>query len=164
MQAGWGERLTRARRECQAALTSALIVVISVGCGADPPDEERRIHNGAGDDLPAAPIDGLDEPPPASDPCDGFDNDVDGDVDEGCYCEAGQEQACWPGDPRLVGIGSCRAGRQICESAGGDFHIGHWGPCLDHGAPSAELCGNDLDEDCDGVVAECGTPSDPADP
>ena len=113
---------------------------------------------------------GLDNPGfgTPDDPCDGLDNNVDGTVDEGCYCEAGETQSCFAGAPELAEVGACRQlGIQTCEQPRGDFGFGRWSACLGGTQPSLEVCGNDVDEDCDGFVAPCqdgdvtGTPCHP---
>ena len=111
-----------------------------------------------------AAVTGLDEAPGSDNPCDGYDNDLDGDVDEGCYCEAGDVQPCYAGDPALAGKGLCHFGEQSCVAVGGDFALGEWSACVGSGEPMNEICDNDVDEDCDGVVAECGPTRDPANP
>jgi hypothetical protein len=87
-------------------------------------------------------------------PCDGVDNDGDGQVDEGCQCPAGKSQACWNGTAATRGVGACKDGIQICTSAG---EFGGWGACQSAVTPSAELCDSGLDEDCDGKV-DCEDP------
>ncbi|MFA5129171.1 MAG: MopE-related protein, partial [Patescibacteria group bacterium] len=78
---------------------------------------------------------------PASETCDTFDNDCDGDVDEGCSCVNGTTQPC--GDD----TGECSRGTQTCV-------MGRWGACVGFVGPSPEVCGNLLDENCDGRVNE----------
>ena len=46
--------------------------------------------------------------------CDGFDNDCDGDTDEGCACRSGETGSCYSGPPSTVDIGSCKSGMQTC--------------------------------------------------
>jgi len=82
---------------------------------------------------------------PASQRCDGADDDCDGAIDEGCTCEAGESRSC-AGEFPMAGI--CRGGEQSC---GAD---GLWSACVDAVGPSAEDCANDLDDDCDGLVNE----------
>lgn len=69
-------------------------------------------------------------------PCDGLDNDCDGQVDEGF----GLGQACGPG---TSGVGACRPGIFACE-AGRVVCAGGLGP-------TEEIC-DGKDNDCDGVI------------
>lgn len=90
------------------------------------------------------------------DPCDGLDNNVDGTVDEGCYCLAGETQSCFPGAPEFADIGACaQRGVQTCVRPRGDFGHGSWSACLGAVTPTPEVCGNLHDEDCDGFAAPC---------
>ncbi len=102
----------------------------------------------------AAPDASLAAPPDAGPPvadqevCDnGIDDDENGLIDDGCSCTAGSTQSCYPGGA----IGVC-GGVQTCA---GDAEFGAWGPC--EGAPNAEpeICGDDLDQDCDGEDEPC---------
>ncbi|MEC7523458.1 MAG: MopE-related protein [Myxococcota bacterium] len=77
---------------------------------------------------------------PGIEACDGQDRDCDGTVDEGCPCSADDRRSCG-GDP----VGACRAGEQVCVA-------GEWSACEGAVGPTAERCGNDVDDDCDGVV------------
>ena len=112
--------------------------------------------------VPEAPINGLTDPHTAtgSDPCDGMDNDGDDLVDEDCYCVANELQSCHP-MPGAAGLGVCAWGTQLCHDiARGEFRFGHWGECVGYVLPSLEVCGNDTDEDCNGIAESCdGTDS-----
>jgi len=77
---------------------------------------------------------------------DGFDNDCDDRVDEGCGCTDGESVPCYPGDEATVGVGRCRSGFRICRD-------GALGPCEDSRTPISELC-NGTDDDCDGTTDE----------
>ncbi|CAN99522.1 hypothetical protein sce9349 [Sorangium cellulosum So ce56] len=81
---------------------------------------------------------------PTSELCDQLDNDCDGEVDEGCPCNDGDEQFCYRGPEDTLGHDPCNYGRQHCNE-------GRWGECKDDVLPSLERCDN-LDNDCDGVT------------
>jgi hypothetical protein len=72
--------------------------------------------------------------------CDAKDNDCDGIDDDGNPQGGG---ACSTG-----GLGVCGAGRRFC-SAGAPA-------CVPDAGPECEVCGNALDDDCDGLVDEAG--------
>jgi hypothetical protein len=75
----------------------------------------------------------------------GLDDDCDGEVDEGCGCnEEGAATQCYGGPTGTSGVGVCRAGHRLCSA-------GTWGSCLDQVLPTPEVCGNGVDDDCDGL-------------
>ncbi len=78
---------------------------------------------------------------------DGLDNDGDGVVDDGCVCAPGSVGACYGGPPGTDGVGACHAGMQLCNGTGTGY-----GACVGEVSPAAEVCGDGLDNDCDGVV------------
>ncbi len=85
---------------------------------------------------------------PTVDVCgDGLDNDCDGSVDDGCVCAPGSGAACYDGPAGTEGVGVCAAGVQTCNGAGSGY-----GACVGSIGPSAELCSDGLDNDCDGVI------------
>ncbi len=130
----------------------AALSLVAVACSAG--SGGRRVTGRPGDDggggsLPDARAEGG-EPPATTDVCgNGLDDDRNGLVDEGCPCTVGERQACWPGPPRRRGVGACRDGFQVCENFG---EFNSWGECEDAVLPSAEIEGNAIDEDCDGVA------------
>src|SRR5687768_16057199 len=62
-----------------------------------------------------------------SERCNTFDDDMDGRVDEGCGCEPGEIQGCYPADVDTLGMGPCAGGTQGCEGAG---EFGTWTECV----------------------------------
>jgi hypothetical protein len=79
---------------------------------------------------------------------DGFDNNCDGLIDEGCGCDGKTEQECYHASSELLSSDSeCKKGKMFC--IGGEA----WGDCTDDILPVVELC-NGKDDDCDGLTDE----------
>ncbi|RLJ10224.1 MAG: hypothetical protein DRP15_00765 [Candidatus Aenigmatarchaeota archaeon] len=80
---------------------------------------------------------------PRDEICNDIDDDCDGSIDEGIIC-------CQPGETRPCGtdVGICQKGYETCID-------GSWsGVCEGGVQPRDEICFNNLDDDCDGVVDE----------
>ena len=82
--------------------------------------------------------------------CNGLDDDCDGKVDEGCFCDVGQTQPCFRGEPNKRNVGSCQDGIQTCN-VGSDSKTGTWGDCIGGISPKEDICDN-ADNDCNGCV------------
>jgi hypothetical protein len=159
------------------------------GCGArtglgesdaeriDAPRSDAGLDAAAVDasEPPDASEDAFDAPPdvppdrgciPLDDGCgeercgDGEDGDCDGVVDDGCGCEPGAVQPCFPGPPGRRGVGACTDGTQNCQMDG------TWGACEGGIGPRPDVC-NGLDNLCDGCSERrdcpiaCPGPDDP---
>ncbi len=81
--------------------------------------------------------------------CDGIDNNCNGEVDEGCSCIPGETRWCYSGPEETRDVGICQQGVEECIGEG----MG-WTECVGEGLPEEEICYNDIDDDCDGLVDE----------
>lgn len=79
--------------------------------------------------------------PGAVEECNDIDDDCDFGIDEGCPCSLAENHIC--GNI----VGECRYGYQVCVS-------GSWSACDGATLPTAEICDNNDDDDCDGVSDE----------
>jgi cysteine-rich repeat protein len=78
--------------------------------------------------------------------CDDLDTDCNGAVDD----------FLGYGSPCSVGVGACeRTGVLVCRTSPVSIEIACSGR---PGEPSTEVCGNDVDEDCDGADLSCSAP------
>jgi hypothetical protein len=62
-------------------------------------------------------------------------------------CTPGAVQSCYTGPAGTQGVGICTAGQQVCQPSG----LG-WEACVGDVTPQTDICGNAIDEDCDGGV------------
>jgi hypothetical protein len=72
--------------------------------------------------------------------------------DGACTCVPGTTQACYQGAPGTMGVGPCKGGTQTCNPDGISWSSCGGGQVL----PKSEICGNQVDDDCDGVVDNAG--------
>jgi len=98
-----------------------------------------------------------DEPPVRTGPYDecgnGFDDDGDGMIDEGCFCAPDETQSCFTGTLNSRDVGACSDGLQRCQMEG-TAEFGTWGACEQDQVAVAELCDGEVDDDCDGAIDE----------
>ncbi len=81
------------------------------------------------------------------------DDDCDGTVNNGCECiSEGETKPCGESN-----MGVCALGSSTCVD-------GQWSDCVGAIFPSTEICGDGIDNDCDGQIDEgCGDQSTPQD-
>ncbi|HSW60342.1 MAG TPA: hypothetical protein VLJ60_06050 [bacterium] len=60
-------------------------------------------------------------------------------------CTPGETRECYEGPSGSKGIGTCKAGLSTCVVDGTD-----WSECVGQATPGPEICGDGLDQDCDG--------------
>ncbi|MCK6548399.1 hypothetical protein L6R52_21305 [Myxococcota bacterium] len=89
---------------------------------------------------------------PTPNTCDGIDRACTGNPLGGCTCTVGQTRGCYTGPANTRGIGACRDGSEQCVQAGAGSNWG--GVCTGQVTPSTEVCGNFVDDDCNGAADE----------
>ncbi|MRG90460.1 SBBP repeat-containing protein [Polyangium spumosum] len=85
---------------------------------------------------------------PATETCNGVDDDCNGMVDDGadCVCVPGEMMDCYEGPGGTAGVGICMMGKATCAADGKSYEA-----CVGQVQPAVEVC-NMLDDDCDGNV------------
>jgi hypothetical protein len=150
-----------------SSVFTALVVSLSlVGCGSATIGgggpggpggnmDGATISADAGGWVPPGSEAGTPPPPPpaSAEKCgNGVDDDGDGDVDEQCSCTPGASQDCFPGPASKLNVGICASGKQQCAGSG---EFATWGSCDGATLPGAEICGDGIDQDCDGQDEPC---------
>lgn len=90
---------------------------------------------------------------------DRLDNDCDSEnneADAGC-CTPNELRTCYSGPRGTEGEGICTAGTQSCVATGDA-----WTVCLGEVLPEMEICGDRIDNDCNGSTDERGCAQPPA--
>jgi hypothetical protein len=68
-------------------------------------------------------------------------------TDGPCVCAPGSTMACYLGFPGTENTGPCKVGSRTCQPDGAGF-----GACVGQVLPISEICGNGVDDDCNGAV------------
>ncbi|WP_168210824.1 putative metal-binding motif-containing protein [Persicimonas caeni] len=84
--------------------------------------------------------------PGSTESCNGFDDNCDGNTDEGCPCTGTETAPCYTGAQGTAGVGLCQQGTKTCDGAGA------WGECQNEVTPVTEVCDDGSDNDCDGLT------------
>ncbi|MGN6104763.1 MAG: MopE-related protein [Kofleriaceae bacterium] len=63
-------------------------------------------------------------------------------------CQPGEVETCYEGKPGTLGVGPCVAGMRSCDASGA------WSACLGQVVPTAELCTDGIDNNCNGAIDE----------
>jgi len=72
------------------------------------------------------------------------------EVEGSCKCTPGAQVACYSGPPETQNKGICKDGLQTCNAQGTGY-----GACMGQVLPGPiDICGNNLDDNCDGVKDE----------
>ncbi|MBL8678620.1 MAG: putative metal-binding motif-containing protein [Myxococcales bacterium] len=87
----------------------------------------------------------LGEVTPSTESCNNADDDCNGTVDDGIA-----PIPCYSGPSGTQNVGRCRGGNRVCS-------MGSMTACTGEIVPVPEVCGNGVDEDCNGMVDDgCG--------
>jgi hypothetical protein len=152
-------RQARMIRRCRLTMSVLVAYIFIAGCACGDVF--------LGEEDSGVPRDGSAEHRPLEECGNGFDDDADGRIDNGCPCGPGEQQSCFSGAASARNVGMCNDGFQVCSGNGAEW--GDWGDSACEGAVIAiatEEC-DGLDQDCDaaidegcpcsvGVTRECG--------
>jgi hypothetical protein len=74
-------------------------------------------------------------------------NNGGGDGGVQACSSAGATRSCYDGASGTEGVGPCHGGTQTCDGT-------VWGACTGEQVPTGEVCGNGVDDNCNGMVDE----------
>ncbi len=67
-------------------------------------------------------------------------------ADPGEACDPGAVEDCYSGADGTDGVAACHGGTRRCLDSG------YWSSCSGEVTPTQDICGNNIDEDCDGTA------------
>lgn len=67
----------------------------------------------------------------------------------GGVCTPGTQASCYSGPAGTMNVGACHAGVQTCSADGASYSA-----CVNQVTPGAEICGDNIDNNCDGQIDE----------
>ena len=129
-----------------AALFVLLAAFFFTACGVSDEEEESVVNNDSDSDDSHGGNGGSGEEGEEGDS-----ENPDADFEEihegGIYvtCTPGETRPCYEGPSGTDGVGACKAGIATCVEDGTD-----WSECVGQVLPGPEICGNGIDENCDG--------------
>ena len=120
-----------------------LTMFFFAACGASDENEETAVQNDNDSEGGNGGGDG------GSGNTDNEHSDSDGEPISGggtyVECTPGETRECYEGPSGTKGVGICKAGTATCVADGTD-----WSECVGQVLPTAEICSNGIDENCDG--------------
>jgi len=75
-------------------------------------------------------------------------NSVGDNPDPNAPCNPGDSAKCYSGQAGTEDVGPCQGGKRTCDDTGA------WGACVGEVVPHGEMCGDGVDNNCNGSVDE----------
>ena len=118
------------------------VAALAAACGSSPPSGPPVAEPALNSAAPPAGDQAQDASAPQL--------SASGAGGEAASCSVpGRAESCYPFRSGMAGVGACKPGTRTCDKQG---EFGVLGPCKGAVGPTAETCGNAIDDDCDGVV------------